>query len=126
MRSLTRRWSSSSRFAATISKSLYAVWVNAPRPLQSPSAQMPGHVRAQLVVDLDVAALVGRDAGLIKAEIVGVGLPADGEQDVRSRRLRARPSSNRRRTSDPMAARLEADALGIQADVDALRSPGSA
>ena len=37
-----RRGSPSSRFAATISKSLYEVWVKAPRPLQSPSAQMPG------------------------------------------------------------------------------------
>ena len=36
-----RRGSSSSRFAAAISKSLYEVWVKAPRPLQSPSAQMP-------------------------------------------------------------------------------------
>ncbi|SHU10570.1 Uncharacterised protein [Mycobacteroides abscessus subsp. abscessus] len=39
---MTRRGSSSRRFAATISKSLYEVCVKAPRPLQSPSAQIPG------------------------------------------------------------------------------------
>src|SRR5215471_18228860 len=44
MRSLTRRGSWSSKFAATISKSLYAVWVKAPLPLQSPRAQMPDAV----------------------------------------------------------------------------------
>ena len=42
MRSLTLRGSLSRRFAATISKSLYDVCVNAPLPLQSPMAQMPG------------------------------------------------------------------------------------
>ena len=36
-----RRGSWSSRFAATISKSLHEVCVNAPRPLQSPIAQTP-------------------------------------------------------------------------------------
>ena len=34
--------------------------MNAPRPLQSPSAQMPGDIRRQTVVDGDVAAIVGR------------------------------------------------------------------
>ena len=37
-----RRGSSSKRFAATTSKSFHEVWVNAPRPLTSPTAQMPG------------------------------------------------------------------------------------
>src|ERR1700689_1234606 len=44
MRSLTLRGSLSRRFAPTISASLKAVWVNAPFPLQSPSAQIPGRL----------------------------------------------------------------------------------
>ena len=64
------------------------VCVNAPWPLQSPSAQIPGDARAQLVVDRDVAALVDRDARLLEAEIVGVGTAADGEQHVRAVHLR--------------------------------------
>ena len=51
--------SSSSRLAATISKSLYDVCVNAPLPLQSPSAQMWATLVCELVVDDDVAARVG-------------------------------------------------------------------
>ena len=41
MRSSRRRGSLSRIFAAAISKSLKAVWVKAPRPLQSPRARCP-------------------------------------------------------------------------------------
>ena len=42
---------------------------------------------AQLVVDGDEAARVGGDAGRVEAEVGGVGLAADGEQQVRARHV---------------------------------------
>ena len=95
--------------------------MKAPRPLQSPSAQMPGTLVLQAVVDGDVAALVGRDAGRVEAEIVGVRAPADREQHVRAddRRLALVHS-----TPTPMsvAVRREADALGVEPHRDAFAS----
>ena len=40
------------------------------------------HVRAQLIVDLDEAFLIGCDRSLLKPEIVGVGAPPDRQQKV--------------------------------------------
>ena len=49
-------------------------------------AQRPdaGHVGREPVVDHDVAARVGRDAGAVEPEVVGVRPAADGEQHVRA------------------------------------------
>ena len=41
-----------------------------------------GDVRREAVVDRDVAARVGRDAGRVEAEVVGVRAAADGEQHM--------------------------------------------
>ena len=46
------------------------------------------HIGAQLIVDRDVAARVGRNAGLVEAEIVGVRPPPDREQQMRADDLR--------------------------------------
>ena len=70
---------------------------------ERPDARVGG---AQALVDLDVAALVGLDAGRVQAEVVGVGHPADGEQEVA---CRAR------------AARLPA----VEADGNAVRRPSA-
>ncbi len=43
---------------------------------------MPFDIGRKLVVDGDVAALVGDDAGLVEAEIVGVRRAAGGDQHV--------------------------------------------
>ena len=43
-----------------------------------------GHARAQLVVDRDIAARVGFDAGSVEAEIVRIGAPTDGQQNMRA------------------------------------------
>src|SRR5207244_11296947 len=49
-------------------------------------AQRPdaGGTGAQLVIDFDEAALVGGDARLVEAEVVRIGIAADGEQEVRA------------------------------------------
>src|SRR5262249_57725434 len=49
-------------------------------------AERPGsrNIGAQLIVNLDVAAGVDGDAGLVQAEVVGIGTAADGEQQMRS------------------------------------------
>ena len=79
-----------------------------------------GDVGAELVVDGDVAALVDGDAGFVEAEIVGVGAAAHGEQDVGAGELgRRRPCSRRRRWGRRRAL-SRVDALGVEADVDAL------
>ena len=75
--------------------------MNAPRPLQSPSAQMPGTLVRERVVDRDVAARVGRDAGAVEPEVVGVRPPADREQDVRADRHGLARRGSRRRTATP-------------------------
>ena len=47
-------------------------------------AQRPDawNIGPQLLVDLDVAAIVGRDTGLVEPEIGGVRDPADREQQM--------------------------------------------
>ena len=50
---------------------------------ERPDARVRG---AQRLVDLDVAALVGGDAGGVEPEVVGVGDAADGEEEVRAAR----------------------------------------
>ena len=93
MRSLTWRGSSSSRLAATISKSLYDVWVNAPAPVAVAHRPDVRDVGAQLVVDHDVAAPVDLDAGGLQPQVVGVGLAPHGDQQVAALdRLAPRPA----------------------------------
>ena len=77
--------------------------MNAPRPLQSPSAQMPGTLVAQLVVDGDVAARVGGDAGLVRPRSSVLGRRPDGEQQVGAVDLAAAPSSQSTPTATPLA-----------------------
>ena len=92
--------------------------MKAPRPLQSPSAQMPEHAGPKLIVDLDVAARVDLDPGLVEAEVVGVRPAPDREQHVRADHLAiARLAVDA--DADVAAARLERDALGRQAHRDA-------
>src|SRR5580704_18061160 len=81
MRSLTLRGSSSRRFAATISASLNAVWVNAPFPLQSPNAQIPGTL-VQLVIDDNVLALVDGNACVGETEVIGIWTASHRHQYV--------------------------------------------
>src|SRR5262245_18517109 len=116
MRSLIRRGSWSSKFAATISKSLYAVWVKAPLPLQSPSAQMPGAVVWQLVIDDDVAALIAADSCFIETEIVGIRPTADGQQQMRASDFGGAGCAIDF-GDDLVAAFDKADAFGIQPDL---------
>src|SRR4030095_3871548 len=75
--------------------------------------------RAKLVVDHDVAALVDGDARPVEAEIVGVGTAADGEQHVGALDLR-RTVDAIDVGADRVAALGEADALRVQANLDAL------
>ena len=84
-----------------------------------------GDVGGQALVDRDVAARVGRDAGASSAEVVGVRPPADGQQHVRSDGLAVGPSAQSTETATPSLVRREADALGVGADRDALALPGS-
>ena len=48
---------------------------------QRPDARRAG---AQLVVDVDVAAGIGRDPGAVEPQVVRVGLPSHGQQHVRA------------------------------------------
>ena len=79
----------------------------------------PGDVRAELVVDRDVAARVDRDAGRVEPQVVGVRAAPDGEQQVR-------PVDRRRALlavdadATPVGRLLESDALGAGAHGDAL------
>ncbi len=77
-----------------------------------------GDAGAELVVDVDVAAFVGGDAGFVEAEVAGVGLAAYGEQDMGSVVLWI---SGVAVDVDEDAVRrgFEGDALGVEADVDA-------
>ena len=78
-----------------------------------------GDVGAELVVYGDVAALVVGYAGLLEAEVVGVGYAANGKEDVGANAVgsivRAVDAC-----SDIVAVRLEVDALGVQSNRDAL------
>ena len=75
-----------------------------------------GHVGGEAVVDLDIAALVGRDPGRLQAEIVGIGPAADGEQDMAALdlgRAVGAVEADRRAGEQP-------DAFGAGADDDPL------
>ena len=86
MRSERRRGSFSSILAATISPSLYEVWVKAPRPLQSPIAQMPGDIRLQLIVNRYKAHFsFACHFRIFESEVVGIRAATDCEQHVRAR-----------------------------------------
>ena len=76
-------------------------------------------VGAQLAVDLDVAALVGLDARLVQAEIVGVGPAAGRDQEVRADDL-ARLAADGHADRHLAAAALDPGRIGIGQDPDAL------
>ncbi len=77
------------------------------------------HVRAAFVVDLDESAWVGLDARLVEAKIVRVRDAPDREEYVGSDGDRL-PAAAVQSDRDPVGALLEADALGVGADLDAL------
>ncbi|MEZ5289024.1 MAG: hypothetical protein R2712_30330 [Vicinamibacterales bacterium] len=119
IRSLMPRESSSSRCPATISKSLYAVCVNAPRPLHSPMAQIAVHAGAAPIVHRHVAARVHGDAGRVQSKVIGIGPSSDGQQHVAAvhGRLSVRAVHAHRHAG---AASRERDAAGRQPERDAL------
>src|SRR5215471_360928 len=119
MRSQTRRGSWSSKFAATISKSLYAVWVKAPLPLQSPSAQDARCRGLQLVVDDDIATLVAAHPGFVETQIVGIRPTADCQQQMRAGDFGGAGGAIDL-GEDFVAALGEADTFGIEPDLDSL------
>src|SRR6266478_1642691 len=88
MRSLTRREALSRILPATISKSFQDVWVEGATTVAIPERPDPRHVGAQLIVDLDITALVNGDAGLVQAKIVGVRAPANTQQEMGADDLR--------------------------------------
>ena len=57
-----------------------ALWASIGPGMTSPIAQMPGTDGPEVVVDLDLAALVDREAGLVEREAVGVRPAADRDQ----------------------------------------------
>jgi hypothetical protein len=61
------------------------------------------YVGAQLVVDDDEAARVGRDAGLVEAEVIGVGPPADGGEQAAAFEL-VRAAAGRKRDAHALSA----------------------
>jgi antibiotic biosynthesis monooxygenase (ABM) superfamily enzyme len=64
IRSLTRRSSPSKRLAATISAAI-TQRINA------------GHIRAKLIINLDVTALIDLNPGVFQTEVVGVRYTTD-------------------------------------------------
>ena len=88
------------------------MWVKAPLPLQSPSAQTCG-LEVRSASSTDVAALVGRYAGSVQAEIVGIVHPPDGKQQLRAvlaggSRLAVEADGK------PLGLLLHADALRVE------------
>ena len=86
---------------------------------QGPDA---GDVGAELVVDGDVAALVGDDAGFVEAEVVGVGACGPWRAGRGSRGRRARRRCSRLRRWDRLRRARKVDALGVEAGCRCLRS----
>ena len=78
------------------------------------------NVGAKLIVDGDETPPVGLDTGLIEPEIVGVGNPPDGEQQVGADDL-VGPRFASRGEHHPIAAFLDAYTLGIETHLDAFR-----
>src|SRR6202044_1358586 len=72
---------------------------------------------AELIVDGDVSALVGRNAGCGKVQVVGVGYAAGGQQDMRADDMRF-PFVAFDADQDLVAVALEMDAVGVDADLD--------
>ncbi len=56
-----------------------------PLPVDVPQRPHTLDRRHQPVVDPDVSSLVGFDAGLLETQVVGVGPPAGGQQQMGSR-----------------------------------------
>ena len=76
-------------FSATAMPSSSALCASIGPGITSPIAQMPATFGPEIVIDLDLAALVGLEAGLVEVEAFGVGAPADrDEDDVGLERLR--------------------------------------
>ena len=76
-------------------------------------------IGAQLVVDGDVAALVAADPGPVEAEILAIGAAPDRQQQVRAHDFgRALGAVDGR--GDAVAVFGEADAFGVQPDIDAV------
>ena len=73
---------------------------------------------AELIVDGDVAALVGCDAGRGQVQVVGVGHAAHGQQHVRAGDV-GRAFVAFEADSDLIAAALEMNAVGADANLDA-------
>ena len=93
--------------------------MNAPRPLQSPSAQIPATLVAQVLIDRDVATGVGRHTSLVQPEVVGVRAAANGEEHVRSDGFR-RTLRAVNRHGHALVMPRKGDALCIRANGNAL------
>src|SRR5438094_6060347 len=77
------------------------------------------NVGAQLLVDTNMAARIGRNAGLIPPEVARIRHPTDGKQDMRARDL-PRLLFAAYVNDDVAAAARERYALRIQAEGDTL------
>ena len=96
--------------------------MKAPRPLTSPSAQMPGTLVRSSSSTVDEAARVGGDAGLVEAQVVGVRIAADGQQQVRAGDRRAAPARSSRCTTTPSPRLSQRQALGVERGTRCLRA----
>ncbi len=74
------------------------------------------HVGAQLVVDGDVAARVGRDAGLVEPEIVGVRAAARPPAARCEPTTSGAPSAQSTPTAMSSPRGAKRDALGVEAE----------
>jgi len=77
------------------------------------------YVGAELVVDCDVAFVVGGDAGFVETEVLGVGGATYGEEDVGADGGGFFAFGAGYAYADAFSVRGEGDALGVEADVDA-------
>jgi hypothetical protein len=83
---------------------------------EGPDARCRG---LQSVVDDDVATLVAARPGFVEIQIVGIRPPTDGQQQMRAGDFGS-PGGAIDLGDDLVAALDEADAFGIQPDIDAL------
>ena len=77
-----------------------------------------GNIRAQVIVDFDIAGAVGFHTGLVQAQIHGIRHSSDSEQQVRPDRLPA-PLRTIETDDDPLVLPARGDTFGVQADRDA-------
>ena len=77
-------------------------------------------IGGQAVVDDDVAARVGCDAGLVEAEIVRIRSTPDGQQDMRADHLGGSPDVQSTPTATPSACGSKRDAFGVGPHRDTL------